>query len=128
MPWESKTVKKIRQEFILESIQKEKSISKLCREYGISRPTAYKWLERFHNDDTLKNKSPEVKVKPRKTPVEKEELILDTRSKHPIWGPRKLQRFLLDKGYEELPATSTIADILKRDNCIAPEAFEAHTP
>ena len=128
MPWESKTVEKRRQEFILEAIQKEKSISELCREYGISRPTAYKWLERFHNGESLKDKSHEAKFKPKKTPIEKEELILDTRAKHPTWGPRKLQRFLLDKGYGELPATSTIADILKRNDCITPEASEAHTP
>lgn len=128
MPWESKTVEELRKDFIREAIQKEKSISVLCREYGISRPTAYKWLERFRNGETMRDKSHEALFKPRKTPKEKEELILVTRTEHPTWGPRKLHRFLLEKGHEDLPATSTIADILKRNNCISAEASEAHTP
>ena len=51
MPWESKTVEKIRKEFIQKAIQKEISLSALCHEYGISRPTAYKWLNRFQNGE-----------------------------------------------------------------------------
>ena len=128
MPWESKTVEKIRKEFIQKAIQKEISLSALCHEYGISRPTAYKWLNRFQNGEGLKDKSHEAIIKPRKTPIEKEELILYTREEHPTWGPRKIRRSLEDKGFKEVPATSTIADILKRNNCISKEASEAHTP
>ena len=128
MPWESKTVEKQRREFVEKAIQKETSISGLCREYGISRPTAYKWIERFQNGGDLADRSHEALFKPRKTPIEKEELILYTRLEHPTWGPRKIKRFLYEKGYAQLPATSTIADILKRNNCISKEATEAHTP
>ena len=128
MPWESKTVEKIRKDFIQKAIQKEISLSELCREYGISRPTAYKWIARYQNGEGFKDRSHEAIFKPRKTPVEKEELILYTREEHPTWGPRKIKRLLEDKGFKELPATSTIADILKRNSCITKEASEAHTP
>ena len=128
MPWETKTVEKLRKEFIQKAIQKEISLSALCREYEISRPTAYKWIERFKSGEGFSDRSHEALFKPRKTPAEKEELILYTRQEHPTWGPRKLRRFLCEKGYDELPATSTIADILKRNNCISEEASEAHTP
>lgn len=128
MPWKDKTVEKLRKEFIQKAIQKENGLSALCREYGISRPTAYKWIERFKNGEALCDRSHEALFKPRKTPIEKEKLILNARFEHPTWGPRKLRRFLSDKGYEELPATSTISDILKRNNCISHEATEAHTP
>lgn len=128
MPWESKTVEKLRKEFIQKAIQKDVSLSALCREYGISRPTAYKWINRFKNGESLADKPHEALFKPRKTPIEKEELILYTRLEYPTWGPRKIRRFLSEKGYDELPATSTIADILKRNGCISKEASEAHTP
>lgn len=128
MPWESKTVKDMRKEFVQKAIQQEINLSSLCREYGISRPTAYKWIERFKNGEGFEDKSHEALFKPRKTSCEKEELILVTRSEHPTWGPRKLKRYLEDKGHNELPATSTIADILKRNSCITPEATEKHTP
>ncbi len=128
MPWENKTVEKLRKEFIQKAIQKETSISALCREYGISRPTGYKWIERFKSGEGLSDKSHEALFKPRKTPIEKEELIVYTRLEHPTWGPRKLKRFLYNKGYDNLPATSTIADILRRNDFISLEASEAHTP
>ncbi len=128
MPWESKTVEKLRKEFIQKALEKEKSLSALCKEYGISRPTAYKWIERFQSGEGLSDHSHEAFFKPRKTPWEKEELILETRNEHPTWGPRKIRRFLEEKGYDELPATTTIADILKRNGCISAESSEAHTP
>ncbi|MBQ7836187.1 MAG: IS481 family transposase [Clostridia bacterium] len=121
-------MEKTRKEFIQKVIQKETSLSELCREYGISRPTAYKWIARFKNGEGLEDKSHEAYFKPRKTSVEKEELILYTREEHPTWGPRKIKRSLENKGFVELPATSTIADILKRNNCISKEASDAHTP
>ena len=127
MPWESKTVEKLRREFIQKAIQKESSISALCREYGISRPTAYKWIDRFQSGEGFADRSHEALFKPRKTPLEKEELVLSAREEHPTWGPRKLKRHLENKGFCNLPATSTIADILKRNNYISEEASEAHT-
>ena len=39
MPWESKTVEKLREEFI-EATKVSTNLSALCREFGISRPTA----------------------------------------------------------------------------------------
>lgn len=128
MPWECKTLEHIRKEFVAKAIMKNDSLSSLCREYGISRPTAYKWIERYKNGDSLSDKSHEPFSKPFKTSPHQEELILVTRMNHPTWGARKLHRFLQNKGYENLPAVSTISDILKRNGFISKEASKAHTP
>ena len=45
MPWESKTVEELRREFVL-SAQDNINFSALCRKYGITRKTGYKWLKR----------------------------------------------------------------------------------
>ena len=51
MPWEDKTVEETRLEFVKRVLSKEKSKSALCREYGISRPTGDKWIERYKNKE-----------------------------------------------------------------------------
>lgn len=38
---------KLRHEFVLKALEPRANISELAREHGISRKTAYKWLERF---------------------------------------------------------------------------------
>lgn len=128
MPWESKTVEKIRQEFVSKAVAKEDSLSALCRQYGISRTTAYKWIERYKNSESFYDKSHAPHNKPNKTTPDKEQAVLEVRRQHPTWGPRKLHRYLADKGVQDLPAVSTIADILKRNGFITPEDSQQHTP
>ena len=41
MPWESKTVEKLREEFVL-AARTSGNFSSLCREFGITRKTGYK--------------------------------------------------------------------------------------
>ena len=53
MPWERKTVDEKRKEFVARAVMGEESISALCREYGISRPTGYKWIERYRNGESM---------------------------------------------------------------------------
>ena len=45
MPWKDKTVEELRKEFV-EAAKTSKNFSSLCREFGISRKTGYKWVER----------------------------------------------------------------------------------
>ena len=53
MPWERKTVDEKRKEFVARVVMGEESISALCREYGISRPTGYKWIGRYQNGEDM---------------------------------------------------------------------------
>ena len=128
MPWERKTVDDQRREFAAQAMLGEKSLSALCREYGISRPTGYKWLERYRNGESMQDRPHTPFRKPFKTSRETELRIMDVRDAHPTWGARKIQRYLLDKGESCLPAASTIGDILKRNGCISEAASEQHTP
>ena len=45
MPWEHKTVKEQREEFV-SAAQGCSSFSALCRMFGISRKSGYKWVQR----------------------------------------------------------------------------------
>ena len=50
MPWRSKTVENLRKEFVL-SANESMNLSALCREFGITRKTGYKWVKRYGGID-----------------------------------------------------------------------------
>lgn len=128
MPWKEKTVEESREDFILEAQKKEESFSALCRRYGISRKTGYKWLNRYNTGESLKDQSKAPFNTPNKTDNDTESLILDLRKRHSAWGPRKLKRRLEEQGHTNLPAVSTICRILTRNHCVSKEESLAHTP
>ena len=128
MPWEEKTVEQNRTNFVEEVMRQEKSISRICREYNISRKTGYKWIGRAENGEPLSNKIRKSGTHPNKTNPKTETLILNARNEHPVWGARKLKRHLENQGHTGLPAQSTICEILKRNGMILPEESAAHTP
>jgi transposase InsO family protein len=47
MPWTEVTKMEERKEFILRAFDKNENFSQLCREFGISTKTGYKWKDRF---------------------------------------------------------------------------------
>ena len=79
MPWECKTVNKLREEFVAKVMLKEESMSSICRQYGISRTTGYKWVARYLDGETMQDKSHEPFNKPYKTNGDTEQMILSVR-------------------------------------------------
>lgn len=118
----------LRAEFVQLANQPEANMSRLCRRYGISRPTGYKWLRRYRQEglDGLADRSRRPHRCPNRTPDHVEALIIKTRKRFPGWGGRKLRRWILNKIEEgsfrlsatEVPAPSTITRILKRQNML----------
>ena len=47
MPFRKVSVMEQRREFVMFAMQDGANIRELCRRFGISAPTAYKWLERY---------------------------------------------------------------------------------
>lgn len=119
MPWKDKTVEELRKEFV-EAAESCSNFSSLCREFGITRATGYKWLKRYENDESLSNKSRRPNVTANKTPQAVEDKILETRSIHPGWGAKKIKVVLENNGIE-MPCTKTVNNILNRYGCISKE-------
>ncbi len=82
MPWKSKTVEKLREEFVF-GAEKTNNFSSLCRESGITRKTGYKWLERFEQGCELKDRSRRPRLIANKTPKTVEQVILALRNENP---------------------------------------------
>ena len=85
MSWECKTVEKLREEFVQAAANGEK-ISKLCREFGISRPTAYKWMKRAQAGESMSDQSRRPKQIANRVAAHVEEKVLEMRTANPGWG------------------------------------------
>lgn len=127
MPWESKSVKERREEFIKECQAGKKSMAAICREYEISRTCGYKWLNRYRSGESMDSQSRRPLCTANRVDEQIEQLIVAERNKRPAWGPKKLKRHLENNGVQGLPCISTFENILKRNGLITPEASAAAT-
>jgi len=105
-----------RLEFKALAAQHALTLSELCRRFGVSRKTGYKWLGR----ETVEDRSRRPLASPSRTPALIEAHVLDLRRRHPAWGGRKIARRLRDLGLEGVPHPSTITHILHRHGGIDP--------
>lgn len=127
MPWEERTVYEMREEFVRRAHAKQESLSALCREYGITRRTGYKWLERAEAGEALEDRSRRPKKVHRIT-SEMEQEIVRRREEHPALGAVKLHRIMLNEGYDDLPSAKTFNNVFKRNGLISREASLNATP
>jgi len=99
MSWRLVGVQDQRVEFAVRASRGE-SMSGLCREYEISRPTGYLWLERFreHGVAGVQEQSRRPHLSPRQTGAEIEARIVALRRQRPDWGARKLAVLLQREG------------------------------
>lgn len=122
MPWNQVTVVDQREEFVRLTRLPRANISELCRRFGISRKTAYKWLARA----SLQDQSRRPHSSPRRTPEALEHKVVQLRDKHPAWGGRKISHVLQREGIELAP--STVTAVLHRHGRISQQASDAAAP
>jgi len=120
MPWESRTVKEQREGFA-EAAAHSSNFSAVCREYGITRKTGYKWLGRYEAGEELMDRSREPHHIPHKTPPEMEAQILRVRTENPGWGARTIKQVLENEGLSNVPSARTVNAVLNRYGCIEEE-------
>ena len=130
MPWQEVSTMSLRQEFIRMVQHATVSVSELCRRYGVSRKTGYKWLGRYRREGPagLPDRSRRPRQYPRRTPAGLEAALVALRQQHPAWGARKLRRRLQTLGRAPVPACSTVTAILHRHGLIAPEGPGGRQP
>jgi transposase InsO family protein len=130
MPWKEVTHMSQRTDFVGRAKIEGVNLSALCREYRISRKTAYKWLkrEREAGPAGLVDQSRRPEHSPRQSEASLETQVLAVRQDHPDWGGRKIRQVLHNQGVARVPAASTITAILYRHQQIDPEEAQKHTP
>jgi len=116
MPWNETCAVQERERFALEALKCEVSFAELCRRYGISRKTGYKWLDRFLREGAagLEDRSHEPHECPHRLSDWVVERILEMRYAQPTWGPKKIRGKLVEKYPDGVwPVLSTIGELLK---------------
>ncbi len=128
MPWKEVSIMSQRLEFVTLATAQDSNIRHLCRCFGISSATAYKWLKRFHVNSAngLEDRSRRPHHSPSRTPAEMEDVVTNLRCKHPAWGGRKLAARLLELGHTGVPRPSTITAILQRHQLLDPKESAKH--
>jgi transposase InsO family protein len=118
MPWRETEVVTLREEFVLKALGGSGPFRGLCREYGISAKTGYKWLGRFREAGLpgLRNES----RRPCRSPhaLSEEVVCKLIRIKQAVpgtWGPKKvLSLYERQHGSEERPSLSSVKRVLDR--------------
>ena len=98
-------------------------MAELCRTFGVTRKTGYKWVERYESGgmEGLRDLSRAAHEHPNAVGEEMEERVMEQRRRHPYWGARKIHAVLeRDGGAGRIPAVSTIGAILRTNGLTVP--------
>jgi transposase len=136
MPWRTTSLREQRIQFVIRAQGKREALARLCREFGISRPTGYLWLRRYEQTRTLsavREQSRRPHRSPRRTAADTERQVVALRQQTG-WGAKKLRILLCEQAAVQLPVR-TIHRILARHELIAhpepgaaPGRFERSEP
>jgi putative transposase len=115
MPWKEANVMDLRTEFVNRALRGELPFAALCRLYGISTKTGYKWKRRFLAEGLpgLADRS----RRPQRSPTGVGEDVLcelvRLKVRHASWGPKKIRDLYgrADPG-RSLPSLSTVKRLL----------------
>lgn len=112
-----------KRQFVLLWKTNKYTLSGLCRDFGISRPTGYKILQRYEEEgwDALVEMSRRHNSHPNTTPQEMVDAILAIRTKYPRWGAKKVVAILeRDWESESIPCSSTVNAIMRKHGMTIP--------
>jgi putative transposase len=117
MPWKTRSLLQTRQRFVQAALRGLQSVAQLCRNFGVSQKTGFKWLRRFRTlgGPGLCDQSRRPKHSPRRTRAHWLRAIRHIRSRHPSWGAKKIHaRLRQTHPRAHLPKVRTITKWLAR--------------
>src|SRR4051812_20829154 len=133
MPWKDSAVSQ-RLEFVTLAKAPDANVRALCRRFGLSPTTAYKWIGRHDRAGAaapaaaLSDRSRRPAHSPARTAADVAAAVVDLRRAHPRWGGRKIRRRMADLGHAAVPAASTVTDILRRAGLVDPAESAKREP
>ena len=122
MPWKEVLVSEARARFVFACREKRESFASLCRWFGISRKSGYKWLRRYCAGGVRAlgdaSRRPHYCAKAHRSFWRGR--LRRARKARPHWGPKKLRR-LLQQSFPQakgVPAVSTLGLWLRQSNLV----------
>lgn len=124
MPWKETCCMCERERFVGSVRAGHSTISELCRQFGISRKTAYKWLNRFDAEGPtgLQDRSRARHTQADRVPDSVRRAIIRMRRRYPTWGAKKLAE-VLARTHPRLilPSRTTITSIITEAGLVKPQ-------
>lgn len=121
MSWKGSVMDQ-RREFVALAAQEGSNRRALCRRFGISAKTGYKWLTRAFAEagegDWASDQSRRPHRSPGRSAAALETAVVAVRGRHPAWGARKIA-WTLEREGTAAPAISTVHEILRRHGKVA---------
>lgn len=118
MAWKETCAVDERMRLVLAVELGEESMAALCRRFGVSRRTGYKWLGRYRESGVggLADRSRAPLAQPHALCSSLAERCLEVRRAHPTWGPVKVRAWLSrQEPAVSWPAASTIGALFERE-------------
>ena len=116
MPWKESCAMDERARFCQQVMKGDLSIAELCRAFGISRVTGYKWIDRYQSGGVaaLADQSRARHTQPHAYSQRVCDMVIRARIKHPTWGAKKIRPWLAKRHpHTELPSTTTMETMLR---------------
>lgn len=121
MPWKESSVMDERMRFVIR-LKDGETMALLCREFGISRKTGYKILDRYEQCglEGLSDRARRPHRYANQLPEPIEAAIVSAKREKPHWGARKIRERLLRRlpHAVKVPAASTIHAVLDRNGFV----------
>jgi transposase InsO family protein len=131
MPWKATCHMEERMRFVLDVRTGRESVACLCRRFGISRQTGYKWLARYEAQGPvgLVDRSSRPHRSPLAIPPWVAELVVAVRKSYSNWGPRKIRAHLQSlHPSEHVPSAGTIGRVLRDGGLTRPRRRHRKMP
>lgn len=131
MGWTETDVVDERMRFMMAIAAGEEAFAAVCRRFGVSRKTGYKWWERYRAEGVL------GLVDRSRAPLARREAVaaataedcLAVRRAHPTWGPVKVRAWLeRNKPGTSWPAASTIGELFDREGLTVKRRLRRRSP
>jgi putative transposase len=109
----------------------DESFAAVCRQFGVSRKTGYKWLARYHAEGApgLTDRSRAPLTHPDAVPAAVAERCVAVRRAHRTWGPVKVRAWLERQEAEMAwPAASPIGELFDRAGLTVKRRLRRRSP
>jgi len=120
-----------RMRFVMVVEAREEAFAAVCRRFGVSRKSGYKWLERYGEAgvEGLVDRSRAPLHHPQAMTEESAERCLAVRRAHPTWGPVKVRAWLERRAPQTpWPVASTIGALFDREGLTVRRRLRRRSP
>jgi putative transposase len=131
MVWKETCAMEERIRFVDAVVENTETFAAVCRRFGVSRKTGYKWLARYEAGgiEGLKDQSRAPLHHAQAMTARIAELCLAVRRAHPTWGPLKVKAWLEQHRPQiEWPAASTIGALFDREGLTVKRVVRHRSP